>query len=80
MISAPKLSDGRLGMRPAWPGKRWNLRRLVSLLGRKVHLSLNVYVVVVVDFALSSVRRIRGDCKDVYVQVEQSTCTPVSVA
>ena len=56
------------------------MRRLVSLLGGKVHLSLNVCVVVVVDFALSSVRRVRGDCKDVYTQVGQPMCARVSVA
>ena len=85
MIIPPKLSAGRLGTRYAWPGKRWNLRRqivhLYVFLGGKVHLSLNVCVVVaVVDCALLSVRRISGDCKDVYVQAEQSTRTPVSVA
>ena len=54
---------------------------LVPFLGRKVHLSLNVCVVVaVVDCALLSVRRISGDCKDVYVQAEQSTRKPVSAA
>ena len=53
----------------------------VLFLGGKVHLSLNVCMVVaVVDCALLSVRRISGDCKDVYVQVEQSTRKPVSVA
>ena len=50
---------------------------LVPFLGRKVHLSLNVCMVVaVVDCALLSVRRISGDCKDVYVQAEQSTRKP----